>query len=209
MDGDSECWQMANAIAGLGYTEHGFWDDWGGKNRSDWWLNNIANQSFATLEYLTPFYERYSQEFETRTGFNRPVSLEPVVNPELRMPGDTLVKTAVKDVVQCGADFPMGCATAADDAALVVASAGVLICASATGGSCLAVVGGASTLLGGTGATITTGNAVRGDKANWGDAIISWVTTGTGGAFGGKLEGVVGVTISLGQRIYDEWSSRR
>ena len=200
---------MAHSIAGSGYTEQGFWDDWGGQDRSDWWLNNIANQSFATVDYLTPFYEKYNREFDDRTGLTRPVSLEPVVNPELRMPGDTLVKAAVRDAVQCGADFPMGCATAADDAAFVVASAGALICASATGGSCLGVVGGASTLLGGTGAAITTRNAVRGDKATWGDAIISWATTGTGGAFGGKLEGVVGATISLGQRIYDEWSSRR
>ncbi|MCL4835991.1 MAG: hypothetical protein KJZ86_26365, partial [Caldilineaceae bacterium] len=97
MNGDGECWQMANAIAGLGYTEQGFWDDWGGKNRSDWWLKNIANQSFATLEYLTPFYERYQGEFEGRTGLRQSVSLEPVPPHPVSGVADTIVPILLSD----------------------------------------------------------------------------------------------------------------
>jgi len=207
MDGDTECWQMAYGIAGLGYTEQGFWDDWGGQNRSEWWLNNIANQSFADLGYLTPFFERYSQEYRGRTGLNQPFSLEPVVNPELHMPGDAILKTVVGDVVRCSHDL-MDCSNALDDGALVVASGAVIACAGVTGGGCLAAWGGASAVLGGSGAILTTRNAVVGE-ATVVDAAVSWGTTIVGYRFGHKMRGLVGAGISAAQRWYDSWSDSR
>jgi hypothetical protein len=208
MENDGECWQMANSIAGLGYTEQGFHVDWGDETTPDWWLSNIANQSFATVEYLTPFYERYQNEFEGRTGLRPPVSLEPVVNPEVHLPGEGIVKAVVKDVAQCGRDFPWGCAKAADDAATVVAGGGALVCAAASGGACLGVVSGASTIAGIAGTGITTRNAVVGE-ATWVDVAVSVGTTAAGRSFGTSGQGLGGAGISLIQRLYDQWSGNR
>ena len=210
---DSDCWAKADEIYNL-WPGNADWliKRFGTKTRDEWMEIYGGNPGIDTA-YLQGHYDALWYDFYRGTGaYNEVYNLPPVMNPmppqPLPMtPGAHIAKTLVRDIVQCSGDFPMGCATAADDAALVVASIGVLVCASATGGTCLGVVGGASTFLGGTGAAITTRNAVNSD-ATWIDATVSWGTTFVGGAFGGKLEGIVGATISLGQRIYDEWSSR-
>lgn len=201
MDGDGECWQMANAIAGLGYTEQGFWDDWGGQDRSEWWLNNIANQSFATLEYLTPFYERYQSEFEGRTGLRRPVSLEPVVNPELHQPGEELILTVGRDVYACTHSVT-DCGKALDDASTAL-SATAMGCAVA-GFACSGPAAVLSTFTGIAGTVLSGINALVGNgRASAIDTGVSATTTGLGAMReSAKAYRSVGFGISLIQWLW-------
>jgi RHS repeat-associated protein len=69
--GDKACWDTAFAIHGYGHTEQGFAEDW--NVSPDAWLQNIAGQDYATVEYLQPFHDKYAQEFRSRTGLNTAV----------------------------------------------------------------------------------------------------------------------------------------
>ena len=70
-EGDGACWQTAFAIYGYGHTEQSFAEDW--NVSPDAWLQNIAGQDYATVEYLQPFHDKYAQEFRSRTGLNTAV----------------------------------------------------------------------------------------------------------------------------------------
>ena len=201
MENDGECWQMANSIAGLGYTEQGFHVDWGDETTPDWWLSNIANQSFATVEYLTPFYERYQNEFEGRTGLRPPVSLEPVVNPEVHLPGQGVVKTVGRDAYACTHSVA-DCGKALDDASTAL-SAAAMGCAFAS----FAYSGPAATLstvTGVAGTALSGINALVGNgKASAGDVGYSLTTTVLGGMReSARANRSVGFGISLLQWLW-------
>jgi hypothetical protein len=142
------------------------------------------------------------------TQYNPPPVWNEPVNPELWMPGKGVAEAVVTDVATCTQDTFWGCGNLLDDAALGISAVGAVGCAFATVGGCLGVVGGASTFAGGTGALITTRNAAFGE-ATWGDAGVSWLTTVTGGVWGGKFGGATGVGIGAIQRIYDWWAGTR
>ncbi|MFZ1753073.1 MAG: RHS repeat-associated core domain-containing protein [Caldilineaceae bacterium] len=204
MDGDSECWQMANAIAGLGYTEQGFWDDWGGKNRSDWWLSNIANQSFATVGYLKPFYEKYNREFEGRTGLTQPVSLEPVVNPKLHQPGEELILTAGRDAYACTHSVT-DCGNAMDG--LSTTLSGVAMgCLVAGFAPCAGAASTAGNFVDVAGIVLTAHNTVK-NGDSYVDLIVAIGGTSAGMAYGDLAEGTVGFGISLIQWMYGHQES--
>ena len=65
------CWQAAYSIFGMGSSSHtSFADEW--QISPQQWLTSIATQPFATTEYLTPFAERYFDQFQIGVGLNQP-----------------------------------------------------------------------------------------------------------------------------------------
>jgi len=199
MENDGECWQMAHSIAGSGYTEQGFRDDWGDTTTPEWWLNHIANQSFATVEYLTPFYEKYNREFEDRTGLTRPVSLEPVVNPELHQPGEELILTVGRDVYACTHSVT-DCGKAADD--LSTTLSGVAMGCLVSGfAPCAGVTSFAGDVVDVVGVGLTAYNTLENDDSYL-DLGVAIGGTIAGVMYGDVGKGAAGFGISILQWMY-------
>ncbi|MCO5182297.1 MAG: hypothetical protein M9896_19840 [Candidatus Promineofilum sp.] len=110
--GDYDCWQLAYGIYGFGLTEQSFADDW--RVSPDEWLKNIAGTSYATIDSLKPFYDKYEREFRGRTGLHSADSLNPVTNPEIELPGPLqhVAESVVYSAIDCARDAPLGCSNA-------------------------------------------------------------------------------------------------
>ncbi|MCA9367877.1 hypothetical protein KC887_06490, partial [Candidatus Kaiserbacteria bacterium] len=206
--GDYDCWQLAYGIYGFGLTEQSFADDW--RVSPDEWLKNIAGTSYATVDSLKPFYDKYDREFRGRTGLHSADSLNPVTNPEIELPGPLqhVAESVVYSAIDCARDAPLGCSKTLDDLALVAAGGGMVLCAAATGGGCLAIAGGLSTAAGGTSTLITIINYANGERgATATDVTVGIITTATGWRWGGQAKGAVGTGTGVLQWVYDEWTA--
>lgn len=66
-EGDGDCWGLAYSIYGYGLAGvNGFAQDW--RISPDQWLKDIATASYATAEYLNPFYAQYDSEWRGSVG---------------------------------------------------------------------------------------------------------------------------------------------
>ena len=217
-DSDAGCWANVDEIYALWGSDGAWWDDRFNTSR-DSWMQTLAPLPVLDEAYMQSQLDTFWGEWYPSNGiyhaqYNPSPVWNEVVNPEIWMPGQGVIKAVGADVVTCTQDAPWGCGNLLDDAALGVATGGTVICAAATSGGCLFVAGVIGTGLGGTGAVITTGNVIRGEAEPI-DAIVSWGTTILGGALGGKTlfgygeKGTAGIAIGIGQRIYDWWAGTR
>ena len=207
---DQECWDLADAIYAMWGVDDSIWGRiFRGVDR-DYFMQHIATLQATDRNWMQRQHQTWDSIHRQDRELQLTVIPDEVNNPELRMPGDTIVKAAVVDTAQCVNDFPLGCGALASDVSLTVATGAVVLCAGLTGGGCLATGGAIGTLAGVGGSAVTTVNAVTGERgATYGDAAVSWTTTVTGSRFGGRQNGLVGAAISLFQRMYDSWSSNR
>ena len=199
------CWQAAYSIFGMGGSPHtSFADEW--RISPQQWLVGIATQPFATTEYLTPFADKYSQQFRAGVGLNNGNIQwhEPPPQPLANMPGQMLLEPVAADFMDCYLDT-LDCGTFLDDVALGVAGLGAAVCVGATGGACLGAVGAASTMASGVSTGITAVNVWEGN-ATAVDLGVGTLTTLSGALGGTTFKGATGFLLSVGQRAYDWWS---
>jgi RHS repeat-associated protein len=126
-EANTQCWQTAYAIYGYGASGFSaFAEDW--QVTTDDWLENIAQQEFATTEYLQPFLEEYNSRFCAQSGLQcdeyhpDPAPLHPLEIlcdtwdcPGVALDAGSLMLSAAGDVTM------MGCVVATGGACVPVA----------------------------------------------------------------------------------------
>jgi hypothetical protein len=207
---DEECWKWADQYYKSWAVDPNYFSGGNKISADDWW-QHIATQEYADADFikgqLVAFWSPKYQELGVHHEIYNPApEWHNPVNPAVQLPGQFLAE----DALACVHDFPLGCANAADDAAMLTATGAVIACAYVTGGTCLTAAGNISFVSGAFGVAITAYNwRTDGQEATGMDTAVSLTTTGAGLGFGSRAGGLIGAGISIAQRIYDYWTSRQ
>jgi len=180
-----------------------FQDDW--RITPQQWRETIANQSYATSEYLQPFADQYATEWRV---WAASVGLSPATpgvlgdyNVTVHMPGQDMVGIVIDDVIECRRSLD-DCGKVLDDTSTAL-SATSMGCAMAGFGPCAGITSLASTGVSVAGTVITVYDHFVTDEASRTDVGVAGVTTTVGGFWGGKGKGTVGLLLSVFQWRWD------